>query len=391
MRGARIVVAIAYIILGASFLASTGLLIQEFRALDWEAMLIANSHLFFFFPVFGILALAAFYLPSVVFADLYWRHLRHGKVRFLVGLAVLAAVSYGVAKYLDAKPRAIWEVSPRALMADKGDPAGCGEGASACRRAPILTTLAKLREAGQVRVGLSKFARSCESDPLLEIPEEMEKARYCFPADAQLNARACCEAQHRFADEVARLQADPATRSLATVYDTVFLPLKIFVVLLVIGIGVLLASWRDKLDLYYGEIMPAVERGIIIGAFAMLLWPAMDYGYQQTANVLFGRMQSGPQLRLSLVIAPWALLLLFYFLRRLGKQGEMIGQISGVVVAAVAVLRYEQLNDWVGRLFWIGADPWMLAAIAFLAVVGLIALFALKSVDKRLPPAATAA
>src|SRR5581483_904875 len=70
MRGARIVVAIAYIILGASFLASTGLLIQEFRALDWESMLIANSHLFFFFPVFGILALAAFYLPSVVFADL---------------------------------------------------------------------------------------------------------------------------------------------------------------------------------------------------------------------------------------------------------------------------------------------------------------------------------
>ena len=79
----------------------------------------------------------------------------------------------------------------------------------------------------------------------------------------------------------------------------------------------------------------------------MLFWPAMDYGYQQTANALFGRFKRGPQLRLSLVIAPWALLLLFYFLRRLGKQGEMVGQISGVVLAAVAVLRYEQLNDWV--------------------------------------------
>ena len=60
------------------------------------------------------------------------------------------------------------------------------------------------------------------------------------------------------------------------------------------------------------------------------------------------------------MIAPWALLLLFYFLRRLGKQGEMIGQISGVVVAAVAVLRYEQLNDWAGRLFGIGAEPYIL-------------------------------
>ena len=59
----------------------------------------------------------------------------------------------------------------------------------------------------------------------------------------------------------------------------------------------------------------------------MLFWPAMDYGYQQTANVLFGRWGSaGPQLRLSLVIAPWALLLLFYFLTRLGKKGSWSGR-----------------------------------------------------------------
>ena len=68
------------------------------------------------------------------------------------------------------------------------------------------------------------------------------------------------------------------------------------------------------------------------------------------------------------MIAPWALLLLFYFLRRFGKQGEMVGQISGVVVAAVAVLRYEQLNDWGVRLLGIGADQWILAALTALAV-----------------------
>ena len=103
-----------------------------------------------------------------------------------------------------------------------------------------------------------------------------------------------------------------------------------FFVLVVIAIGALLALWRDRIDQHYRELVPRLERGVIIGALAMLLWPAMDYGYQQTANVLFGRRR-GLQLRLSLVIAPWALLLLFYFLRRLGKQGEMIGQISGVV------------------------------------------------------------
>ena len=68
------------------------------------------------------------------------------------------------------------------------------------------------------------------------------------------------------------------------------------------------------------------------------------------------------------------LLLMFYFLRRLGKQGEMIGQISGVVAGAVAVLRYEELNDWAARLLGIGAPPWMLGAIVVLAVLGLIGL-----------------
>ena len=45
-------------------------------------MVVAHSHLFFFFPVLGVLALFAFYLPSVVFTHLYWNHLPYGKLRF---------------------------------------------------------------------------------------------------------------------------------------------------------------------------------------------------------------------------------------------------------------------------------------------------------------------
>jgi hypothetical protein len=101
----------------------------------------------------------------------------------------------------------------------------------------------------------------------------------------------------------------------------------------------------------------------------------MDYGYQQTVNVLFGRQVDGPQLRLSLVLVPWALLLLFYFLRRLGKEGELVGQISGVVFAGVAVLRYEQLNDWVVRLFGVGADRWVLTGLIAIVLVALLTLF----------------
>jgi hypothetical protein len=373
MRGARIFVTVCFVFLGASFVASTGLMINEFWGTDWISMVAVHSHLFFFFPVFGLLALAAFYLPSVVFTHLYWHHLPYGKYRYLAGLFVVAVLSYGVSNWLDAKPRAVWEVAPRVLAADKGEPAACG-GAVPCRRAPILLTLMTLREAAQQRVGLSKFARNCKPDLLLELPEELQKERFCFPANTKLSGAACCEAQARFADAVASAQADPARRSLSGTLDTIFLPLKTFFVIVVVAIGLLLASWRDKLDTFYKPFIPAIERGVIIGAFAMLFWPAMDYGYQQTSNVLFGRLGAGAQFRLSLIIAPWVLLLLFYFLRRLGKKLETVGQISGVIGGAIAVLRYEEINDWAVRLLGAGSERMIGVGLIGIAVAGFLVL-----------------
>jgi hypothetical protein len=359
MVGARIFVALSFVLLGASFVASTALLIVEFQGIDGLTMVAAHSHLFFFFPVLGVLALFAFYLPSVVFTHLYWNHIPYGRVRFLLGLVVVAAASYGFAQYLDKPPRAIWEVSPAALEADRG-----GGG-----RAPILDVLADARKAAQSRVGLSNFARNCSPDPLMEISEELRAKRYCFPAKAYLDSAACCAVQKQFSQAVTRLHADPGQRSMSAVYDAVFLPLKVFFVLVVVAIALLLAAWRDRIDRHYRDLVPRLERGVMVGALAMLCWPAMDYAYQQTANVLFGRFEPGLQFRLSLVIAPWALILLFYFLRRFGKQGEMVGQISGVVVAAVAVLRYEQLNDWGARLLGIGANEWTLGVLTLLAFI----------------------
>jgi hypothetical protein len=371
MVGARIFVALSFLLLGVSFLASTGLLIYEFQDLDWPTMVVAHSYLFFFFPVLGLLALCAFYLPSVVFTHLYWNYLPYGKLRFLLGLVVVVAASLGFAWYLQKDPRSIWEASPEALRADKRDAPG--------GRVAILSVLSDLREKAQARTGLSKFARNCAPDPLLEEPEDMAKKRYCFPAQTLLTGAACCKVQMQFAHALKRLQQNPDTRSLSAQLDElVFLPLKVFFVLIIIAIGALLAVWRDRIDAHYRELLPRLEPSIIIGAFAMLFWPAMDYGYQQTADVLFGRMSAGLPLRLSLVIAPWVLLLLFYFLRRLGEQGELVGRISGVVVAAVAVARLEQLNDWVGRLFGIGADWAVLIVQAALAAAGIIALLWLR-------------
>ena len=387
MTGARLV-AVAFVILGVSFLASTGLLIREFQGLDWPSMIVAHSHLFLFFPLLGLLALFAFYLPSVVFTDLYWHHLPYGKLRFFVGLIAVAALSFGVSKWLDGKPRAIWEASPAALLADRGEPTGCGGGGStACRRTPILTALADLRATGQTRVGLSKFARNCKADDLLEPPDEMDKERYCFAAGAKLKGAACCEAQRRFDDEVARLQADPSTRSLSGRYDAVFLPMKTFFVLIVIAIGLLLAAWRHRIDLHYRALVPAIERGVIIGSLAMLFWPAMDYGYQQTANVLFRALGVGaaaapePGDR---AVGALASVLLPDASRQEGRVGR--AGISGVVVAGVAVLRYEELNDWAVRLLGIGSDRWIVGALFAIAVLGFLALLLPRHWDPRDQP-----
>lgn len=370
MVGARTFVAVAFVILGASFLASTGLLIFEFRD-DWLTMVVVHSHLFLFYPVFGLLALVAFFVPSAVLTHLYWNHIPYGKARFVIGFIVIAAAAYGLAWSLDREPRALFEVSPQALAADKGDPAN--------GRVPILQALKDLRGTAQSRFGLSSFGRSCVPDRLLEKPEEMQKVRYCFPAGRMLDGDACCQVQDAFAKTVGRLEGDAATRSKSGIYDEmVFLPLKTFFILVVVAIAVLLAIWRDRIDQHYHDVVPKLERGVIIGGFAMLFWLAMDYGYVQTANVLYGRQVAGPQLRMSLVLVPWALLLLFYFLRRLGKEGELIGQISGVVFAGVAVLRYEQLNDWVVRLFGIGADEWVLTGLIGVVLAGLLALFWLR-------------
>lgn len=365
MQGPRIAVAIVFTLLGLSFIASTAVLLVEFRGLDWITIVAAHSYLFFFFPTLGLLALYCFYLPTVILVHFSWAYMYSGRTRLVLAVVILAALATVFARSLDKPPRSIWEVTPQALLADRGD--------AAQRRAPILATLDDLRTRAQSRLGLPAFGRPCRSDPLLEPPPEQSKARYCFPARALLDAPSCCVVQQAFADAVSRLHANPATRSLSTTLDSaVFLPLKTFFVLVIVAIGALLAIWRRSIDLHYHDAVQRMERGIIIGGLAMLAWPAMDYAYQQMANALFGRPQAGLQVRLSLVIAPWVVLLMFYFLRRLSRQAEAVGQFSAVVVASVALLRLEQLNDWLARLFGVGADASILAIQLILAVAGFV-------------------
>jgi len=385
MTGARIFVGIVFAILAAAFLLSTAVVIHEFWDTEWMTILMAHSHLFVFFPTFGILVLLAIYTPSVVFTHFYWTYVTWGRARFVFGAIAVATISYLTAQSLLAKsPRGVWEIAPSALLADRGEPQGCSERTpSACQRAPALKALLSLRDVARRSAGLSRFARDCSPDDHLELPENYSKERYCAPAmRKRMSAQACCESQKAFTEALRRLQANPASRSLSAAADAYLLALKCFFVIVVLVIGVLLSFWRNKLDAYYAELVPAIERGLIVCGFAMLIWPLMDYSYLQVTNALTGRWDAvagrwddGLPIRLSLVMAPWALLMVFHFLRRLGERTEMIVKFASVVASAAAVVSYETIFDWSARLVGIGAGEFVMAALGLLLVAGLFLLY----------------
>jgi hypothetical protein len=284
-------------------------------------------------------------------------------------------VSYFLAgRMSNEQLRGIWEVAPAELARDAQTKPVCVDGGQACVRQPLLKTLARLRDEGRQRSSLSPYARNCHPDDLLERPEADEALRYCFPAGALMAADDCCRVQQEFATATRIRWADPATRSRAADIETWMLPAKIFFIVVIIMIGCFLAFWRKKLNEYYFNHIPAIERGIVVGAIAMLFWPLMDYGYQQTSDVLFGRASASLSFRYSLVIAPWAVLLMFYFMERLGKDLERTARLSTIAASTVAILRYQEINDTSMRYFGAGAPWWYFLILGILALAGLALL-----------------
>jgi hypothetical protein len=376
LAAAKLFVATVFIGLGAGFIASTALLILEFPS-QWPTFLVAHSHLFIFFPTFGLLALMAFFMPSVVFTHLYWTHLPYGRARFVIGTGVVFGLTWFVTNFMlgpTADPRAVWEMSPRAMSLDRGDPVGCGTSVP-CRRIPIMAAVEKLRDSTDGRNDLSRFARQCKPDPLLEPPEENERRRWCFPAGAMLNAGDCCKAQEAYRRALAERVAAPLSRSRHADWDLILQPVKIFFVLVVLSIGGMLVLWRQQIERHYPVQAGRIQRHVLIGGIAMLLWPIMDYAYLATSNVLFGKETDDLQLRLSLVVAPWALLLLFYFLRNFARNIEVLGQIGGVAGGLAALLVRDELRDWSVRFVGIGMPWWIIASLVALWITLFVFLF----------------
>lgn len=381
---ARVFVFLVYTCLGLSFLATTAVLGYEFREAGWFDFATADSHLFLFFPTLGIVALVAFYLPACALADLYWRHVPFGKVRFAIGALLIGVLSYLIAAGLLQSPkRSMWELAPATLEADAGDPAGCASTAT-CKRLPALEALRNLRRVSQTHIGLAEFIRDCHHDSLLELTPGPQTKRFCF-ASTPLSASPplqtdaeCCHAQERLSAMVSTQFSQPERRSLTAKVHAWLLPAKVFFLLVLLVISILLVSRYKSMHEHYREAIPRIEFSVIIGTAAVLFFPLMSQAFVQSSEVLFGLSGRGTfsliMPLLSLAFGAWTLLMVFFFYRRRDKELEAFGKMGSAIAGAIAILKYSIVTALLVRVLGSGASVYTIGALLMVSIVAVIAL-----------------
>lgn len=422
--GSRLFVFGVFFILGASFWATTGLLYWEFSE-DWRQpqfegsvwfdLMTHHSHMFLFFPLFGTVALFAFFLPAAVFVDMYWRRARKpeneiplAKLRFSVGFA-LALVLSGVIGYALSlgDETALWQIKSEQLRNGDGTLAACAERNpdATCRRVTIPTALANVRRVSQDRAQLTDLRRQCGRDPLIERTSGPQPKRFCFvtarysrePVALQsklLDDPACCQAMERFETDARNIYlASPDNRSLLDQVHQYTLGLKIFFLLVLLIISALLAYRRKRIVSQYGAFAHRIDRGVLIGTAAMLFLPFMNHAYLLSTELIYGAndvLGNGDGVSfyrvpymLSIAFGVWGFFIMLFFIRREDKEAERAAKIMGTIASGVFVLKYDAIIDYAVRFAGPGAGNQSVASLIVLAAGMLLALVLLKLFRRR--------
>jgi hypothetical protein len=412
LLGVRMFVLLVFAAIGASFIAIGAALVVEFGGADifdrksiWLALATLNSHLFLFFPTLGLLTLFAFYAPACVFVDLYWRHVPYGRLRFLLGAVVLLAATWAISTGLREGTPAIWQIAPAVLEADRGKPERCAPlqrpGPEICPtcaverepprevcvgRQPILKAVSEIREVSKQSFGLGLYARNCRPAGLLEPDLDREAARYCFASGTKLDADACCAAQQRFDADLFQLYAAPERRSLTDRVHSLTLPVIVFFMLILLVMGGLLIARRHAVDRYYFDMVLKVERGVLFGAFIMIIWPFTNHAFIESSATLYGPGNRSTYIEFapffSALFGLWALMILFYFYRKSEKDVEATGRAFGVIASLVTVLNYSEIVRYSERFIGSGASWESLTFLVLLILIIASRLTFWKSSDR---------
>ena len=403
--GSRLFVLFMFAVLGLSFFATTLTLASEYWDEGrWIDFLAIDSHLFIFFPTFAIIALIAFYVPSCALVDLYWHHVRFGRVRFTFGFLIVAGLAWAIASGILSSPnKPIWEIDPESLQQDKGEPPGCAAAGTPCKRLPILQAVSNLRAVSQARASLKPFVRTCLPDPLIDLKVQQGPKRFCI-ASTPLSVKPeltadpqCCQSQaalvkavrnitergrvatsggdfQMFLEPLRMFQPRPkaSTQSQTGQMHALLLPLKVFFLLTLLAISLLLSLQFKGIQRHYDHVIHKLEVGVLIGTFSTLFFPLMSQAFLFSNEALVGEYGFGTFSRivpiLSFAFGLWTLLIILFFYRRRDREVELLGKIAGAAAGVVALVQYEFIVGFLVQAIGSGAQWYVLAILAGVAL-----------------------
>lgn len=416
----KLFVSFVFAILGLSFWVTTGLLYWEFSE-DWRRpvfegalwfdLMTHYSHVFLFFPLFGTVALFAFYLPAAVFVDMYWRpakdpanEIPYAKRRFVGGWIALVLISGGIGYGLSlGDETSLWQIKRDQLREGGKTGAVCallGQNGQ-CQRVTFPTALANVRRVSQDRERITDLKRVCGRDPLVEQLSGPEPKRYCFVTaeysrDADvlqsklLDDKTCCTALQQFETDARNVHlATDDNRSWLDRIQYITLGMKIFFLLVILTISVLLACRRGRIMSQYGHLAHRIDRGVIIGTIAMLFLPFMNHAYMLSTELIYGPndwLGGGDGVSfyrvpyaLSIAFGIWGFSIMLFFIRREDKEAERMSKIIGTIASGVFVLKYESMIDYAVRFAGPGAGIHSVLTLITIAVLMWLALVVLKA------------
>jgi hypothetical protein len=320
--GSRIAVTILFSLLYLAFLLETGFLLGEFSASGLALRLASlDSQNFIFFPVAGLLALVAFWQPAVLLLDAMWRgQLKYGRIVLGASLLVALIGAWLISDAFESsEARSVFEIAPKALAADHGVPAS----EQTPPIAPVKEVLARMRILSGVDRGLGEYQAQCDQE-WLRYSVAADAALLCFPAGERMSIRDCCTAKAEFRQRLNKLAAQ--SPSVTGAVHRWVMPVKVFFLLLLLGIGILLVQYRKGLERLHGATPSGISFGLALGGSVMLIWPLLNAAYLQTMALLTGSGSASAYTIVAPLVAlgfgVWTLLLVFFHLRSYPSQIE---------------------------------------------------------------------
>lgn len=407
--GSRAFVFLVFLTLAVSFWATTSMLYIEFSGETernvfngalWFTLLTHYSDLFIFFPLFGTVALIAFYIPACAFVDMYWNIARqqddpipNSRIRFVFWFVLLCAFSFFISLGIqNGSERSLWQLTPNVLATDKGD--GCGE--DDCARVSFRDGLENIRRLSRVRGTITDLSRVCQPDNFVSPPLTPPRDRYCAASTnfqgegGDLQGRwkpndACCLAQQNFDAAVKASHDDPANRSRTHELQKHLWPLNIFFLLTLMAMSVLLALRRPRIEKFYADCARQIDSGVIVGVMAMAFLVIMNRGFLEATQLLHGvkgaaSFHRGPD-TFMVLFSIWALLILFSFVHPANKQAELTSRFLGVAFSVLFVFNADTVTNYGLRYLGAGAGIRSVIGLGVIAMLLLVLLIAIPRVQ----------